>query len=664
MPQHKQQIRAKFTGQPATQEGKYQILFITEGKANGWTFSRQSLQESAPLWEGASVFVDHAMWGRSVRDLGGVLNAAAWSDEFSGLTAELTPAGPSKEIIIEAARMFLSDQTTPDIGFSADLIFTADAQLNVQKILQPISVDLVVDPAFATKFIRQLNSKGIHTLPPPSPATDRKETMRKKDFKHIPDPPVDDGEEEDGQRTVEAELQQDAITSIREARIAIGAQLLEATLSASELPAKAQAAIRKQFAGKVFKPAELTAAVEGYNDAIAEATAGSQIVGPGRVRSMFDTADQLQAAMDDLVGVPREKGTEKLQIAKLSGVREAYLMLTGDRNFVGGYFPDHVQFQSTTVTFAGLVKNALNKALARHWDLLGRAGYDWWQKIVQVEHFESLNEITWLIFGSVASLPTVAEGAEYTELPIGDSAETSSFVKKGGYIGLTLEAMDRDQTRKLQQIPRELANAGLREISALIAAIFTDNSAVGPTLADTGALFNNVAQTTKGGHKNLLTTALGTDYAAWSAAAMAMYQQPMLVKNEAGYYGAGKQMAIVPKYCLVPLALKGQADALFVPRWASAVQTVPTAGGPTWGGFVEPVVVPEWTDTTDWAAVADPTIAPAIMVGERFGLLPQIFIAGNENDPAMFANDEARIKVRHFIAVGVADFRPLHKSNV
>ena len=37
---------------------------------------------------------------------------------------------------------------------------------------------------------------------------------------------------------------------------------------------------------------------------------------------------------------------------------------------------------------------------------------------------------------------------------------------------------------------------------------------------------------------------------------------------------------------------------------------------------------------------------------------------GSELDPAMFANDEQRIKVRHVIAVGVADFRPLHKSNV
>jgi hypothetical protein len=31
---------------------------------------------------------------------------------------------------------------------------------------------------------------------------------------------------------------------------------------------------------------------------------------------------------------------------------------------------------------------------------------------------------------------------------------------------------------------------------------------------------------------------------------------------------------------------------------------------------------------------------------------------------SMFTNDEMRIKCRFFVAVGVADYRPLHKSNV
>jgi hypothetical protein len=76
------------------------------------------------------------------------------------------------------------------------------------------------------------------------------------------------------------------------------------------------------------------------------------------------------------------------------------------------------------------------------------------------------------------------------------------------------------------------------------------------------------------------------------------------------------------------------------------------------------ITVPEWTDPSDWAAVVDPRIAPAIYVGERFGLMPEIYIAGNELSPAVFTNDEHRLKIRHFLAVWVNDFRGLAKANV
>jgi len=59
---------------------------------------------------------------------------------------------------------------------------------------------------------------------------------------------------------------------------------------------------------------------------------------------------------------------------------------------------------------------------------------------------------------------------------------------------------------------------------------------------------------------------------------------------------------------------------------------------------------PDWTDATDFAAVIDPAIAPAIIVGERFGLMPEVYTAGNDTDPAVFMNDETRIKVRMFAA--------------
>jgi hypothetical protein len=77
-----------------------------------------------------------------------------------------------------------------------------------------------------------------------------------------------------------------------------------------------------------------------------------------------------------------------------------------------------------------------------------------------------------------------------------------------------------------------------------------------------------------------------------------------------------------------------------------------------------PLAVPEWTDANDWAAVIDPKLRPGIMLGHIFGIKPMIFSASSEIDPAMFANDESRLKVRQFVTVGVADDLPLHKNNV
>ncbi|MCX6033893.1 MAG: hypothetical protein NTV38_02785, partial [Chloroflexi bacterium] len=422
--------------------------------------------------------------------------------------------------------------------------------------------------------------------------------------------------------------------------------LLNTALGTSKLPEVTQARLRKSFEGTVFQPAQLQMAIEDACAEVSALTGALSVQGPGRIHGMYDTADQLQAAFDDLLGAPRDADKAGLKVARLSGIREAYLMLTGDYDLHGGYDPIRAML-ATTADFTGLVKNALNKVIVNSFERMGKAGYDWWKNIVQVEHFNNLNLITGTLVGTIGSLPSVEEQAEYTELAVGDNPETASFTKYGGYLPLTLEAIDRDETRKLRLYAIELGNAAMRNISEQIAAIFTQNSAAGPTMADGGALFNATAVTSVTGHANLLTTALGTDYTAWNAVALAMYNQPMLVKQAAGYYGTGKKLAVDPRYCLVPRALKNQAEALFLPRWASAVESIASAGGPTYGGFVVPVTVPEWTDATDWAAVADPNVTPSIILGERFGLVPEIYIAGRETDPAVFMNDEHRLKVHH-----------------
>ena len=669
----------------ATDTG-FEIVAINAGVAKGHDieFTSDVLKGSMSLWDNVPCMLDHPGFfeGPSVRDLAGALHMPTWNDSEKGIQANLIPGGPASEVLAklrEAAKTDPAIMST--VGFSAVLRVTTKSDGKVDRILNVSSVDCVINPARGGRFLQALpqgdqvmkvkikrNGQELEVEENEVLATDERLSAQAMSQNEI-------DQETQALQTAQAATraansrQQTAAESMRQVRLQTCRSLLAVSLEASHLPGPSADRVRTQFErkldkGEPFEPLELDTAIHEEQSLLSALSAAGVIQGPGRISGMTNTADSLEAAVSDLFGLTREAKLANVKPARLTGIRELYLMLTGDYDLHGGYFGERIQL-ATTADFSGLVKNALNKVVENQWDLLGQAGYNWWEKIVKVEHFTSLNDVTGILIGTVGTLPSVAEGGEYTELAVGDSPETASFTKYGGYIPLTLELIDRDDTRRLKAYAAELGSAARRKLSSLVAGIFTAAAGIGPTMADTGALFNSTAVTTKGGHANLLTAAIGTDYVAWNAIGLAMYNQPMLVKNDTGYYGTGPKMAVWPRYCLVPGALRAAAEALFVPRWASQLTSPSTTlGAATWGGQVEVVTVPEWTDITDYAAVIDPSIAPAIVIGERFGLKPEIYTAGRETDPAVFMNDETRIKVRMFSAVLVQDFRPLHKENV
>jgi len=628
-----------------TSSGEFEVLAITAGVGNGWTFPADALRRSLTLWDGVACYVDHAgFWdaGRSVRDLGGHFSGPEWDEAAQGVRLRLRTGGPSGPLVDALGRELLAEVATGQagpVGFSADIGFSAKGR-EVVDILRVFSLDLVVNPARGGAFVRALNQQ-----------RQDKDTFGKESCM---------GDEANVVPAGAGSALAGEVEKAREARAQMCAYLLDSGLVASQLPAAVQERIRKRFAGQVFEAGELQAAIEDGRALVSELTGPAVVQGPaGQVRGVFSSEDQLRAAVADLLDAPRDADVAQMHTARLSGIRELYLMLTGDDELHGGYYPERVRL-ATTADFAGLIKNALNKIIVNRWSELGRAGYTWWERVAVIEHFNTLQQITGTLVGTVGDLPVVAERGEYPELVIGDSPETADWTKYGGYIPLTLELIDRDETRKLRAYPRELAAAGLRKISALVSALFTANSGIGPTLADGGALFNATAVTSAGGHANLRTVALSAG--EWDTVCTAVYNQPMLIKNAAGVYGTGPKMALNPRYLLVPRALQLAGMKILYPSLENAANIYSENQQRGQPGDV--IVVPEWSDATDWAAVCDPRLAPAIYIGERFGLVPEVFVAGDNLSPAVFMNDEHRIKVRHFLAVWVNDFRPLHKSNV
>ena len=630
----------------AREGGGFEILAITAGAANGWEFPAQVLERSLGLWEGVNCFVDHGQGQRSVRDVAGVLEQVRWDPETQGIRAELRALGPSRDLLMALGDQVLAAREdgsqSKGLGFSADLLFRGKNH-KVDEILKVFSVDLVYNPARGGAFLRALNGGDAQF----------EEGAKMEE--------INEHRAENAAPEASAGSVQDLqaqLARLRAEQSQLSEFLLENTLEQGGLPNPFKERIRKQFSNRSFSPAELRGAVREARGLLAELEGGKAIAGVGRVEGMVEPGERLQAAVDDLFGLPRTQGLQGVSAPRLSGIRELYLMLTGDDFLHGGYYPERVRL-ATTADFSGLVKNALNKLVVNTWEELGRAGYDWGKQVSVQEHFNSLHDITGTLVGTVGDLPSIAEGANYTELKVGDSPETASFTKYGGYIPLTLELIDRDETRKLRAYARELASAGMRKISRLVAAIFSENNGIGRTLADSGSLFNATAVSTAGGHANLSDLALSA--ANWDAVSAKVYRQPMLVRNETGLYGSGPQMAVNPRFLLVSRAQQKLAMEIC---GGSFVREAGYVYDNVLKGSAVPVVVPEWTEDGDWAAVCDPRVAPAIYVGERFGLAPEVFVAGDELSPAVFTNDEHRLKVRHYLAVWVNDFRPLHKSNV
>ena len=428
--------------------------------------------------------------------------------------------------------------------------------------------------------------------------------------------------------------------------VALSGTVLDARLARSNLPDAMRRLVGERFGGRIFDVRELDGEIEALQHAWAESVAGSgsRVTGVGaRVSNVVNEVDRMQAVMDQLCGL-RPKSELLQGVKPVSGIRELYLMLTGDYDFRGGFDAGRVALANvTTSTMTSLVKNAFNKVVLDYFNSVDR----WWEPIISQENFASMQDLTLITLGGFADLDTVAEGAAYTEKSWSDSEEVVSFVKKGNYVGVTLEMMDKDETRSFRAIPRKLAIGGYRALSGAIANLWTANSGVGaywPSSQSTYRLFD-------ANYSNLGTTALSPS--AWDAVIQAMYKQTEATSAE--------RMGIRPAYLVVPIELEKTAytimESIGEPGTADNDINVRRQSSRV-------VVCPEMTDANDWMAVADPRVWPAITVGFRFGNVPELFIADQETVGSMFTNDEMRIKVRYIFAVGVGDYRPLYKSNV
>jgi len=452
--------------------------------------------------------------------------------------------------------------------------------------------------------------------------------------------------------------------------------MLQEKMAAAKLSEESRRVVEAAFGGKVFEEEDLDKVIKRLKEADAARDASGRVSGAGADLTPTMTGDEKAevALLDLLAGSNKMRKIEGLDAdfvdERKTEAFDAWIS-AGKPNYRerrisdwlynvwgGNPLTDRAREGVTTSTVTTIVKNTVNLLLAADYSERRR----WFEQIATVEEVDTIDDITLGRVYGMDTLDTVTEGQAYTEIDWEDEEETASFVKRGNYVSITLETMLQDKLNIIRSIPRRLSNAWYNTQSSLVSSVFTCNSNTGPVLSSTSnALFNNTALASDG-HANLLTTALSYD--AYGAVRTAMMKQ-----TDQGS-GGGQKLLIQPRYVLVPVDL--ETTALQIRNSEYEPSSMNNDVNPYYQGF-DVVVVPEWTDTNNWAAVADPSEWPAIYLVYLRGLrTPEIFEAGAENAGAMFTNDTLRFKVRlmtyrfssTYDCAPVADFRPLHKSNV
>jgi len=621
--QHRHRLATGYAYPDELEPRQYAVVLIEAGENhNGWIMPADVLRDALPLFDGAPCLVDHASFlsRPSLRDYAGHysrINQDTTGNIHAMLTLKDNEPG---RFLAQVFDGWIEDRDAdtwhcPPIGLSADFTVSFDYDETppiATRVHQVWSVDAVLHPAAGGRVERVLNSIQ-------GPRAPQEETMP------------------------EEQLQYNASD--------VGPQ--HQPPPTQPLTGDSFARILPTIETLVGRVADLATQVDTLQVQLAEQQAQRTITGlgdPPRTSGMRTSLDQIETALDCLLSGVRPPGN----IPPLTGIRELYHLLSGDYEMTGVYQPERVSLAYVNCsTMAGLVANAMNKRVVNEFQTYPQ----WWTKIVIEEDFATLQDVRWVTLGGVGELPTVAEGASYTELTWDDATETDAFVKKGGYLGLTIEAIDKDDTTRIRRAPRALAQAAWLTLSKAVSAIFTSASGVGPDMADSVALFH-------ADHSNLGTTALS--WAEWIVVRTAMRKQTEL--------NSGERLGVLtaPKYILVPPDLEVTALQVLAsegqPGTANNDENVFAQGNAHNARMAHArdrvIVVDLWTDTNNWAAVADPILYPSIGIGYRYGRTPEIFSVASPTAGLMFSNDTMPVKVRFFYAVGPTDYRGLYKENV
>jgi len=417
------------------------------------------------------------------------------------------------------------------------------------------------------------------------------------------------------------------------------------TLSGASLPTAVTTRVEKRFSGRVFEAGELEAALADERALLAELTDVGLIRGMGyekQIRVGMTEAERLQKAFDQLFDIQ-----EGERVPQLGGIREAYVVATGDSGITGVSAPEKLrEADVTTATFSYLLGTSMNKRLLKDY----QAWPSEWQKFCTVTPIKDFKQQDRIRLGAFGSLSTVPEDTAYTTLTLADTRAVYQPAKRGNLVPVTRETIVNDDLYAIRQIPGKLAVAAAFTLAEFVYGILT---AAG-NIYDGSPLFTN-----GGAHGNSAVVTPGTPNTGAALASGAMQTGVTKMRRQTNL--AGKPIGLKPRYLVVPPELEWQG--MVVTKSAGAPGANYNDINPMLG-YAEVIVVPQLASATGWYLAADPRVIDTVEVGFVGGQInPVLFIQDQPLFGSNFTNDVITYKVRHEYGGAVVDYRGFYQGN-
>jgi hypothetical protein len=397
-------------------------------------------------------------------------------------------------------------------------------------------------------------------------------------------------------------------------------------------------------------------------------------VGRGHTESGLDSRDKVQLAMDRMLGVTdvgqkayvevMAKSGKEVQlltgeagIKAFRGPKQAYMLITGDRDFSfgrngeGGF--TKVTEAIATTDFPNILLDSMFKKAIQDYTEVGMNGLD--QLITEGSPLSDYRTQNRVREGYMSDLPIIAEGGPYTELnkPT-DENVTYKAAKRGGLLTISEETIRGDDLGKIKQFPGRLARAARHTLKTFVTNFFINN----PNYVPDGVAWFNA------GHNNLSVNALNID----ALIAQEIIQMKQTEKDSGNRLARRISWLMVP-VDLAPIAWKINNSQNYNPG-VGIQEPNPfyLRFGPSGTGKQAPpgIIVNELlTDTNDWYYGVDTADVPILEVAYVDGIsAPQIYLADMQTQGTQFTNDQIQYKTKFPFGGAILDFRGAGKSVV